>query len=203
MIIVAFDPAVRNLGYVVLKKSNGCFNLLDFGVVSPKEAVPESLYLTKTGKRKKNLENLLLNPMAELSYSKDTYDFVLKLLKKYSPNAVCIEKPDLRPFIPRRTQAMLYVVYTSILLALANSKVKAELFSLSKPGVDKLLGLKGRTNYRERKKFSVERYKDIIPLALERKISKGKIEHITDSLMVAEAYLKFKGILGGIELCQK
>lgn len=202
MIIIAFDPAVRNLGYVVIKKSNGCFTLFDFGVVSPKEAVPESLYFTKTGRRKKNLENLLLNPIAELSYSKDTYDFVLKLIKKYSPNVICIEKPDLRPFIPRRTQAMLYVVYTSILLALANSKVKAELFSLNKPGIDKLLGLKGKASYKERKRFSIERYKDIVPLALAKKIAKSKIEHITDSLMVAEAYLKFKNLSGELKLCQ-
>lgn len=189
--LLSIDPAVNNLGYVVLVKTNGNYCLKDFDVVSPKKSIPKDLYLTKTGRKKKNLRNFLLEPETQIHYLKFAYDTILDLIKKYDIEVVCIEKPDLRPYIPRRTQMVLSMLYASILLAIANSlKKNISIITLTKGNVDKALNIKSKSSYKERKKLSVKRYENLIEVFKSKGIPSGKLDHLTDALMVAEALIK-------------
>ncbi|MFH8120111.1 MAG: hypothetical protein QXS37_04895 [Candidatus Aenigmatarchaeota archaeon] len=200
--LLSIDPAVNNFGYVVLEKTNGNYCIKDFDVVSPKKAIPKDLYLTKTGRRRKNLQNFLLETKSQIYYLKFAYDLILNLIDKYDIDVICIEKPDLRPFIPRRTQMVLSMLYASILLAVSTKNGdKIKVITLTKGNIDKALNIKN-TSYRLRKKLSVERYKEFLGAFKEKKISEGKLDHLTDALMVAEAFIK-ENFNGGITLCQK
>jgi len=181
MRIVGIDLGVNNTGFVVVD-TNGELKVIHSEVFSPKSEVPENLF-KEAKKRGRRGELKLLDYKIEFEFLSSLYNRTKKVIKKFKPDVVVVEKPDVRPIFPRRTQAVLFMLYATIIIASATSKVKFA--SMTKSVVNRYLGLKPSISYKERKREVIERYKDV-----QFGVKKGQLDHVADALALIEAYVK-------------
>lgn len=183
MRVLGIDLGVNNTGFVLVD-INGGMKVVYSEVYSPKSDVPENLF--KEAKKKGRRGELkLLDYKIEYRYLVSLFEKTKSLIRKFKPDAVVVEKPDVRPIFPRRTQVVLFMLYSTVLLATSRSKV--DFASFTKSTVNKVLGIKSSKSYKERKKEIIERYKNV-----EFDVKKGKLDHVADALAVIEAYIKSK-----------
>lgn len=157
MIVLGIDAGTTRVGFAIIQNLSNInkINLLEYGLFP----VKSNIHQTRI---------------------KQIYQYTKKLIKKYNPNAVVIER--MYYYLNKKTA---FEVSQAVgVITLACCQLNTPLFLINPTQVKKIITNKGNAN----KKQIQEQIKDIFKNQL--KSSKNLIDDITDAIAIALSYIK-------------